>query len=73
MIFNNLKGSKIIDFNISKTELTAKPNNLKGKRISQINGYTIKTPIASGKDIIARITHNINVDIFYSYLIIVSK
>lgn len=73
MIFNNLKGNKIIDFNISKTELTANPNSLKGKSISQINGYTIKTPIASGKDIIANITHNINVDIFNSCLIIIIK
>ena len=55
-------------FNNSNTAPTAAPSNLKGKSSSQTKGYIISTAIASGKEIIAKITHKINVNIFIPFL-----
>lgn len=50
-------------FKTSKTTSTANPISLNGNKSNQIKGYNIRTAIARGKEIIARITHNMKVNI----------
>lgn len=56
----------MMDFNISNTAPTTTPNNLNGRSKIQINGYNINTAMAKGREIIASITHRINVNIYHS-------
>ena len=65
VILNSLNGSIIIALRISKTALTATPIKRNGNNSNQTNGYKISTNNANGREIIAKITHNIKVNIVF--------